>query len=67
MMEELCGLMEEQLVVRERERRMDGRQEGDDVQVGFGAGAGVEGEIEEGLLSQVITKKYVRPGVRVGE
>ena len=36
--------MEEQLVVRERERRMDGRQEGDDVQVGFGAGAGVEGE-----------------------
>ena len=43
MMKELRDLMEEQLDVGER--RMDGRQEEDDMQVGLGAG--VEGEDDE--------------------
>ena len=53
-MDELRGLMEEQLAVGER--RMDVRQEEDDMQVGLEA-AGVEGEEDkieqEGLASEL--------------
>ena len=70
MMEELRNLMEEHLVVGERER-MDGRQEGDEVELGAGAGGEGEGEgeiEEEGLAPEPgHHQEYVRPGARVGE
>lgn len=62
-MEELRDLMEEQLVAGERERRMDGRQGGDEVQVGLG---GVEGEIEEGLAPEPGHHQELREARREG-
>ena len=63
-MDELRDLMEEQLVVGERERRMDGRQGGDEVQVGLG---GVEGEIEEeGLAPEPGHHQELREAMREG-